>query len=134
MRNVKLIIFAAGTALAASSALLAPAPAAQAAAARAAASGSPGSVTSANDCTPNVTIFEGRDSSGAYVILSVISDPCGWGLEAAIEGPDGTPSSFGGDVHQGGTESITGPIPVNSGNNHGYRYWQNSKWNYNWVD
>jgi hypothetical protein len=89
---------------------------------------------SAGNCTLNVAVGEYRDANGAYVDAYVSDDSCGIGVEGAIEGPDGTPYSYGGDVKQAGDDSVTGHIPVNSGNHHGFRYWLNNVWNYYWAD
>jgi hypothetical protein len=132
MRSGKLIVTVAAAIVASSSALLAGASASSAATAPAVTS--PAVTISACGSTLTVVIIEGRDSSGAYVDAYVTADPSDIGVEGAIEGPEGTPYSYGGDVHIIGDQSITGFIPVNSGNNHGYRYWCDNEWNYYWAD
>jgi|SRR4051794_7433102 hypothetical protein len=112
--------------VASSSALLAGAPAASAD------TGTDVTFSVAN-CTYHVTVYEDRDENGARVDL-YIHNSCGAGFEGGIKGPDGTPHSYGGDVKNAGDQSITGYIPTNSGNHHGFRYWYNSQWNYHWVD
>lgn len=100
----------------------------------AAATASPAVTISAGDCTFTVTVNEDRDSSGAYVDAHVVTDTCGIGIEGAIKAPAGTPASYGGDVHNAGQDSVTGHIPINSGNHHGFRAWYNNTWNYFWRD
>lgn len=96
---------------------------------------SPAAVTiSADGCTFTVTVNEDRDSSGAYVDAHVDSDSCGIGIEGAIKAAAGTPASYGGDVHNAGQDSVTGHIPINSSNHHGFRAWYNNMWNYFWRD
>lgn len=129
MKYGRLIAFAGAVIVASPSPLLAGASAASAAAV-------PATTVTVGDCVLNlsVTVYEERDSNGSYVRAYVSCDPLGIGVEGAIEGPGGTPQSFGGDVHSAGQDSVTGHIPINSRNHHGYRYWFNNKWNYNWVD
>lgn len=82
----------------------------------------------------NGTIDEDRDSNGAFVDLLLASDTCGIGFEAGIKGPNGTPICWGGDVKHAGDHSVTCHIPINSGNDHGFRYWLNNQWNPVWPD
>ena len=130
MKHRKLIAFAGAAILASSTALLTGAPSAFAAAD--AGAPIPFSFSVPGACTVTGTLSEDRDSSGAYVVVHLVSDLCGIGVEAGIQGPGGTPAPcWGGDVHQNGDNSMTCHIPVNSGNQHGYR-----NWNYiinNWV-
>src|ERR1700735_4047514 len=84
-------------------------------------------------CEGLATIYEDRDSSGAYVDAYLDSDPCGVGVEGAIEAPSGTPACYGGDIHNAGEDSVTCHIPINSGNNHGIRWWDGTQWQYNWY-
>jgi hypothetical protein len=71
-------------------------------------------------------------TGGAYTDAAILSDSCGIGVEGAIESPDGTYYSYGGDVKQPGDHSVTGVIPTNSGNYHGMRAWINGSWYYCW--
>ena len=130
MKYRKLIAFAGAAIIASSTPLLAGASAASAAAAPATTSID---ITVPGNCG-HITIAEDRDSSGAYVDAHVVSNPCGYGIEGAIQGPSGTPASYGGDVHAAGSDSVTGHIPINSGNHHGIRYWANNQWNYQFID
>ncbi|HEY7144777.1 MAG TPA: hypothetical protein VH637_11050 [Streptosporangiaceae bacterium] len=67
---------------------------------------------------------------------TLVSDPCGFGVEAGLEGPDGSPRAWGNDVTNIGGHSLTGFIPESSGNHHGMRYFDfaSNKWNYVWND
>jgi hypothetical protein len=130
MKHLKLIAVAGAAIIASSAPLLAGAPTAFAAAAPAAT----GIEIEVPGNCGHVTISEDRDSSGAYVDAHVDSNPCGYGIEGAICSPDFTNCSYGGDVHVAGEDSVTGHIPINSGNHHGIRYWAGNQWNPEWLD
>ncbi len=136
MKHGRLIALAGAAIVASSSSplLLAGAPAASAATAPAATSPIPVTVPLTGGCTFKVKVSEDHDSSGAFVDVLVVSNPCRVGIEAAIESFDGTSFSYGADVTNPGVESVTGPIPVNSSNSHGFRYWFNGHWFPYWVD
>jgi hypothetical protein len=85
-------------------------------------------------CVIEFVLTEFRDASGAYEEVGIINTPCARGVEAGIKAPDGTPSSWGNDVHSNGETSTTGHIPINSGNHHGLRGWTGSQWKYMWLD
>jgi hypothetical protein len=127
MNYGRLIALAGAAIIASVSPLLAGTSAASAAAA-------PGTTVTVGSCTLTVTIHEDRNSNGAYVDAHVDADSCYIGVEGAIMGPSGTPVSFGGDVHYAGDDSVTGYIPINSGNHHGFRFWYDNMWNYEWID
>jgi hypothetical protein len=127
MKYRRLITFAGAAIIASSSPLLIGASAASAAAV-------PTVTITVGNCTASGNISENRDSNGAYVDMHLTSDPCSIGVEGAICSPDYTTCSFGGDVHHAGEDSVTGYIPINSGNHHGLRYWANNMWNYSWHD
>lgn len=128
----RLIAFAGAAIVAASSPLVAAGSPASAA--------SQYSITfaSGTGCQGVVVISEDREPGGAYVLAEPTSDPCGITIEAIIEGPDKTPFSAGNPINKVTEASITGDIPINSGNHHGIRWESNSClsscWNYNWVD
>ena len=122
MKHRKLIAFTGAAIIASSMSLLAGAPAAFAAADPAVTSFT-FSITVPSECTANVTLYEKRDSNGAFVDVHLNSDPCGMGIEGGIAGPGFTPVCWGGDVHNMGDNSGTCHMPVNSGNHHGLRAW-----------
>jgi hypothetical protein len=127
MKYSRLIAFAGAAIIASSSPLIAGASTASAAAV-------PAATTSTGSCSFNWDYYEGRNSNGAYMEVVLVTDPCNIGVEAAIQAPSGTPASYGGDVHYAGDETTTGYIPINSGNNHGIRWWNGSTWVYQFVD
>jgi hypothetical protein len=92
-----------------------------------------GTTTLSNGCSFSWTLAEDHDSNGAYVDVHLTSDACGIGVEAAIRGPEGAPI-YGGDVHNREHDSVTGRIPVNSGNHHGFRDFFENTWFPVWVD
>lgn len=127
MKHSRLIAFAGAAIIASASPLLAGTSAASASAV-------PAVTTTAGSCDFTWDIYEGRNSDGAYVEIYLVTDPCNIGVEAAIQAPSGSPASYGGDVHYAGYSSQTGYIPINSGNQHGIRYWNGDTWVYQFVD
>jgi hypothetical protein len=106
MEHGSLIAFPGAVIIASSSPLLAGASAASAAA-----DTEPGSlvtIPTTAGCAIKAHLAEARDSSGAYVALFVDGNPCNYGIEAGITGPGFTPSSWGADVRNPGSASVTG--------------------------
>jgi hypothetical protein len=122
MKHARLIAAAGAAIIASASPLLVGVPAASAAVVAS------GTTTLSNGCSFSWTLAEDRDSGGAYVDVHLVSDACNIGVEAVIEGPSGSPVSTGGDIHNARQDSVTGDIPVNSGNFHGFRDWYDNQW------
>jgi hypothetical protein len=127
MKHHRSIVFAGAAIIASSSPLLAGASAASAAAA-------PAVTITAGKCTVTAQVSEDHDSHGAFVDMLLKKNTCGVGVEGAITGPSGKPASYGGDIHQVGKHSVTGHIPINGGNHHGFRFFANNTWHYAWRD
>jgi anaerobic selenocysteine-containing dehydrogenase len=139
MKAGRLIALAGAAIVAASSPLVAGASAASAAAV-------PKDLTynqtfaSGTGCQGVAEVNEEHAINGAYVWAVMSSDPCGYTIEAVIEGPSKSPFSAGNPVSEIGVDTITGYIPINSGNHHGIR-WEptsctgsGSCWTYDWHD
>jgi hypothetical protein len=95
---------------------------------------------SGTGCQGTAEVNEESDSHGASVSAVITSDPCNFTIEAVIEGPSKTPFSAGNPVSEVGDDTITGYIPINSGNHHGIRWEPNECtgngpcWKYDWHD